>query len=218
MKKVFWQTFALLVVASMILSACGAPAPAATEAPVAATEAPAVATEAPAVATEAPAATGTLLERAYAGEFSGTVVTATGPFVDADAQKFDATMASFEEATGIDIQYQGSKEFEASIKASIDAGSAADLIDFPQPGLLATFVAQGKIMDVSQYLEMEAVAANYNQSWLDMATMEGPDGPIMAGIWERVNGKSLVWYPKAAWDEAGYAIPTTWEEMITLMD
>ena len=218
MKKVFWQTFALLVVASMILSACGAPAPAATEAPVAATEAPAVATEAPAVATEAPAATGTLLERAYAGEFSGTVVTATGPFVDADAQKFDATMASFEEATGIDIQYQGSKEFEASIKASIDAGSAADLIDFPQPGLLATFVAQGKIMDVSQYLEMEAVAANYNQSWLDMATMEGPDGPIMAGIWERVNGKSLVWYPKAAWDEAGYAIPTTWDEMTALMD
>ena len=44
----------LLVVASMILSACGAPAPAATEAPAVATEAPAVATEAPVVPTEAP--------------------------------------------------------------------------------------------------------------------------------------------------------------------
>ncbi|HNO30162.1 MAG TPA: ABC transporter substrate-binding protein, partial [Anaerolineales bacterium] len=140
------------------------------------------------------------------------------PFVDADAQKFDATMAAFEEATGIDIQYQGSKEFEASIKAAIEAGNAPDLIDFPQPGLLATFVAQGKIVDVSQYLDMESVAANYNQSWLDMATMQGPDGPIMAGVWERVNGKSLVWYPKKAWDEAGYAIPQTWDEMLALMD
>jgi len=43
----------LVVLASVVLAACGAPA---TEAPAAATEAPAVATEAPAAATEAPAA------------------------------------------------------------------------------------------------------------------------------------------------------------------
>jgi alpha-glucoside transport system substrate-binding protein len=36
---------------------------------------------------------------------------------------------------------------------------------------------------------------------------------FMAGIWARFNGKSLVWYPKAAFDEAGYAVPTTWEEL-----
>jgi alpha-glucoside transport system substrate-binding protein len=186
---------------SILMAACG----------------PAATTQAP-PATEAPAAEGTFLERALAGEFKGTVVTATGPFVDADAQKFDGTMADFESKTGIDIQYQGSKEFEASIKAAMDAGTAPDLIDFPQPGLLATFVAQGKIVDVSQYLDVDALKANYNQSWLDMATIKGPSGPIMAGVWERVNGKSLVWYPKKAWEEAGYAIPQTWDEMQTLMD
>ena len=57
MKKSIWQTLGLLVVAAMLLTACGAPAteaPAATEAPTQApTEAPA-ATEAP-TATEAPA-------------------------------------------------------------------------------------------------------------------------------------------------------------------
>jgi basic membrane protein A len=59
MKKLYF-VMALLIVASMILTACGASAteaPAvATEAP-AATDAPAVVTEAPVVATEAPAAT-----------------------------------------------------------------------------------------------------------------------------------------------------------------
>jgi len=53
MKKLF-ALLSVLVFASMLLAACGTPAPVATEAPAAA-EAPA-ATEAPAVATEAPAA------------------------------------------------------------------------------------------------------------------------------------------------------------------
>jgi hypothetical protein len=75
MKKAIWHVFVLLIVSAMLLTACGTPAPVATEAPA---------------MTEAPAATGTFLERAFAGEFSGTVVTATGPFVDADAQKFDS--------------------------------------------------------------------------------------------------------------------------------
>jgi basic membrane protein A len=52
MKKLYF-VLAVLLIATMILTACGAPA-VATEAPAVATEAPAVATEAPAVATEAP--------------------------------------------------------------------------------------------------------------------------------------------------------------------
>jgi len=67
-------------------------------------------------------------------------------------------------------------------------------------------------------LDMTAVKANYNQYWLDQATMQGPNGPIMAGVWERVNGKGFVYYPKKAWDAAGYAVPTTYDELKTLMD
>ena len=49
--------------------------------------------------------------------------------------------------------------------------------------------------------------------------MPGKDGnPIMAGVWERVNGKGFVYYPKKAWDAAGYKIPTTYDELKTLMD
>ena len=48
--------------------------------------------------------------------------------------------------------------------------------------------------------------------------MNGANGPIMAGVWERVNGKGFVYYPKKAWDASGYKIPTTYEELKTLMD
>lgn len=49
MNKRLFALLSVLVLASMVLAACGAPAPVATEAPAPATEAPAPATEAPAV-------------------------------------------------------------------------------------------------------------------------------------------------------------------------
>ncbi|MBN2051076.1 MAG: carbohydrate ABC transporter substrate-binding protein [Spirochaetales bacterium] len=146
----------------------------------------------------------------------GTVVTMAGPFTDNDAIKFDESIKAFEEMTGIDIQYEGSKEFEASIGIAIEGGNPPDIVDFPQPGLLANFVEKGYVIDLNKVLDMNKVKSNYIQSWLDMATMDSPDGPIMAGIWGRVNGKSLVWYNKKAFDAAGYKVPTTWEELVAL--
>lgn len=159
------------------------------------------------------------LESACKGEMAGKVVTMTGPFVDADAAKFDATIAEFEGWTGIDIQYTGSKEFEAAIRASVEAKAAPDLADFPQPGLLKDIVGKGAVVDLNTYMNADWLKQNYKQSWLDMAQIAGPDGKkIMAGVWIKDFGKSQVFYPKKAWDAAGYKIPTTWDELIALSD
>jgi len=226
MKKYSWQLLIAMAAVAVIASACSSATPAATAAPTEAataamTQAPTAAmTEAMTeAATATQAASSDYLDRAMAGEFKGKTVTATGPFTDQDAQKYNDTMKDFEDKTGITIQYQGSKEFEASIKTAMDAGNAPDIIDFPQPGLLATFAAQGKVVDLSKYLNKDTLTKNYNQYWLDQSMMPGKDGsPIMAGVWERVNGKGFVYYPKAAFDKAGYKVPTTYDELKTLMD
>jgi len=151
-------------------------------------------------------------------EEEAKVVTIAGPFTDIDAVNFEESIKAFEEETGIDIQYEGSKEFEASIAISIEGGNPPDIVDFPQPGLLANFVRDGYVIDLNEVLDMEAVRANYIQSWLDMATMPAPEGDIIAGIWGRVNAKSLVWYNKKEFDAAGYSVPQTWEELMALQN
>jgi alpha-glucoside transport system substrate-binding protein len=158
------------------------------------------------------------LESACSGELAGTVVTMTGPFTDEDEVKFNASIAEFEAWTGIDIQYTGSKEFEVTIRAAVEGGAAPDIADFPQPGLLKGFAADGYVVDVSTFLDPEWLSMNYLQSWLDMGTMAGPEGDITAGVWARYNGKSLVWYPKKAFEAAGYTVPTTWDELMALSD
>ncbi len=151
-------------------------------------------------------------------EVRGKIVTMSGPFVDNDAIKFEQSVKAFEDETGIDIQYEGTKEFEASIAIRIEGGNPPDIVDFPQPGLLSTFAKKGYVIDLNTTLDMAKVKSNYIQSWLDMATMETPDGPIIAGLWSRVNGKSLVWYNKKDFDAAGYKVPVTWDELVELQN
>jgi len=198
----------LFVALTMLLAAC---TPAATQ-----TAAPTAAPTSSAGA--AYAKVGQELADAFNGKYTGKTVTMAGPFTDQDAVKFNDSIKDFQSKTGITITYSGSKEFEASIRISIEGGNAPDIVDFPQPGLLASFVASGKALDLSKIINAAWLKQNYKQSWLDMASMKGPNGPITAGIWARANGKDLVWYPKAAFDKAGYKIPTTWDEMMALSD
>ncbi len=214
------QLFVLLTVVllmSLIVAACGgaaepttAPAAPAAPAEPAAPAAPAAPTNEMA---EAAAAKGlTELANAYNGMYRGTVVTMNGPFTEADAVIFNNSIAAFEEATGIDIQYEGSKEFEASISIRVQANDPPDIADFPQPGLMSTFARQGKIIPATTLVPEAWLAQNYLDSWRDMATVDGTEW----GVWHRFNAKSLVWYPKAAFEASGYEVPTTWEELQAL--
>ena len=225
MKRTFFITILLIFALSLTLAACGGddepapePEPAATEAPAPEpTEAPAA--EEPAeepMAAAFPMPAGGFLEKAVNGDYAGTTVTVDGPFTDEDEVKFNKSIEPFETATGIDINYIGNKEFEGSISIRVDAGAAPDIADFPQPGLLARFVSQGHVVDPTTYIPEEWLAQQYNPSWLQMAQMEGPDGMQTAGVWHRFNGKSLVWYPKAQFDAAGYEVPETWDELLAL--
>jgi len=207
-------------------------AAAATDTPAAAaptntTEAMAAETPTEAMAATTPAASGGTMDyskvgaelaNAYKGQYKGTKVTMFGPFGSGDEVKFNNSIKDFETATGIDIQYEGSKEFETTINVRVQGGSPPDIADFPQPGLMASIAKDGKVQDVSKWINADWLKQNYNQGYIDTATVDGANGKILGGVFQRVNPKGLVWYPKKAFDEAGYKIPTTWAEQQALMD
>ncbi|HEY52993.1 MAG TPA: carbohydrate ABC transporter substrate-binding protein, partial [Caldilineae bacterium] len=188
MKKTLLLTILLIMALSVMLAACGggetpAPEPAPTEAPApAATEAPAPeATEPPAEPAKPAEASfavmpGGFLEKAIAGEYAGTTVTVDGPFTNPDDLLFAESMKAFEDATGITVNYIGDKEFEGRLAIAVDAGNAPDIADFPQPGALANYARQGHIVDPTTFISEDWLKQQYNQSWLDMATVAGPDG------------------------------------------
>ena len=170
---------------------------------------------APEGALAAPA--GGFLERALTGEFDGTEISIMGVMVEEEAIKFEDSFKPFEDATGIDVVYEPTKEFEAVLNVRVDAGDPPDIANMSQPGFVANLARQDKLVDVGEYIPGDWLAQQYGKGWLDMATMPGPDGADMTtGVWHRSSGKSFVWYPKKAFDAAGYQIPTTWDELVDL--
>lgn len=155
---------------------------------------------------------------AEANDFSGQTVTITGPWTGNEKEKFDAVVAYFAEATGATVNYSGSDSFEQDIVVSARAGSAPNLAVFPQPGLAADMASQGLLTPLPAGTS-DWVAENFaaGQSWVDLGTYADPDGADqMYGMFYRVDLKSLVWYSPEAFDEAGFEIPTTMEELKAL--
>ena len=217
-KKRFSLLATLLVSASMVLAACGAeatpvPATATTGAavtePTATTAAAAEATATTATTTDATATTGATGDKPY----DGTTVTIFGVAADEQARLFQAEFDAFTERTGIKVAYEGNKDFETLVVVRVEGNNAPDIAQFAQPGLLARFVTQGNVVDLNSFMGDE-LTGNFSQTFLDLATIDGQ----MAGIWHNNDVKSLVWYPKKAFDEKGYTVPTTWDEMIALSD
>ncbi|MFW5801099.1 MAG: ABC transporter substrate-binding protein [Spirochaeta sp.] len=145
-------------------------------------------------------------------DLSGRRVDMFGAFVDEDARRFRNSMERFEEETGIEVVYEGSGDFESLITVRVEGGSPPDIASFPQPGLAADF--GDDLIAVTDWFSEDYLLDQYDQSWLDMATVDDK----MLGIWYRTSVKSLVWYPEAEFEEAGYEVPETWDELIALSD
>ena len=152
---------------------------------------------------------------AQAHDLTGQKITITGPWTGFEKEKVDIMFRYFEEATGADVNYSGSDSFEQDIVISARAGTAPNLAVFPQPGLAADMARQGLLTPLPDETS-QWVAENYaaGDSWVDLATYQGEDGEDhLYGQFYRVDLKSLVWYSPIAFDEMGYDIPETMEDL-----
>ncbi len=179
-KKYGWVAFTLIIVFTLILAAC------------------AQATPEPEEVVEEPAAPAEEEEMPLAGE-TVTIFTAAA---DEQAAAFQSEFDNFTAETGIEVVVEGSGDFEVLATTRAEAGDLPDIINFPQPGLMADMARDGHLIDLSTFLSNDYLLQQYDQSWIDQGTVDG----TLVGIWHNADVKSLVWYPKAAFEAAGYTV------------
>lgn len=157
---------------------------------------------------------------AAATDLNGEQVTVFGPWLGPDQTAIENVLAYFAEASGADVRYVGSDGFEQQIVVDAEAGSAPNVAVFPQPGLAADMAKRGFLTPLGE----EAagwMAQNYaaGQSWVDLGSYENAEGETNFYAFPyKADVKSLVWYSPENFEDAGYEIPETMEELKALSE
>jgi alpha-glucoside transport system substrate-binding protein len=144
-------------------------------------------------------------------DLAGETVNVQGTELASEAQSTEAGFAGFEEQSGVDIVYAGSRDFETNIAVAAEAGNLPDIALFPQPGGMLNLAEYIVPVPADIVTELEA---NFDAGWLDIVTQDGN----VLGVPSKADAKSFVWYSPTVFEENGYEVPTTWDELIALQD
>ena len=153
-------------------------------------------------------------------DYSGQKLTILGPWLAGEGEAFQNLVAYFAKATGADASYVGSDSMEQQIVIDAEAGSAPNIAFFPQPGLASNMAARGFLTPLGEDAA-NWVRENYaaGQSWVDLGTYANDKGEKnFYGFFFNVNVKSLVWYVPENFEDAGYEVPETMEELKALTE
>ncbi len=151
-------------------------------------------------------------------DLKGETVTIFGPWLTSDKELVESVIAYFEQATGAKVNYSGSDSFEQQIAIDVQAGSAPNIAIFPQPGLAADLAAKGFLTPLPP-ATATWINDNYaaGSSWVDLGTFAGKDGKdALYGFFYKVDLKSLVWYVPENFEDAGYEVPESLEDLKAL--
>jgi alpha-glucoside transport system substrate-binding protein len=142
------------------------------------------------------------------------VVTILGAYGGDEQENFEASLKPFEDESGIDIQYTADTDFTTTIKSRVRSGDTPDIGFFPQPGGLLELAGQGYVQPIDTFLDYDAIDKTLVPGLLESARLNGR----VYGAPVRLANKSIVWYPKKAFEAAGYQVPKTLDELYALSD
>ncbi|MRR30456.1 extracellular solute-binding protein, partial [bacterium] len=196
MTKKLFALISVVIIATLLLAACGTPA---TEAPVA-TEAAATAT-----ATEAPAAT----EAAEPVTITWWHITTKDPGLTEFQKMADDYMAMHPNVK-IEITVLENEAFKTKLTTVMQSGEVPDIFQSWGQGGMIEQVNAGLLKDISADLEGEW---GDSLGALDAFAVDGKNYGVP---WDM--GAVTFWYNKDLFEQAGVEVPTTWAEFLTVCE
>lgn len=213
----FSKILGILVVSTLLLTACGggqqtqapateAPTEVVTEAPTEAmTEAP---TEAPTeAATEAPTEAPVSGEIDCKGAQQGDEISMLYQWAGTEEEALNQVLQPLVDACGLVLRPESTRD-QALLDTRVQAGTPPD-VAFWQVAQLVQY--QDQLQD------LEALGASrdsYSDFFLNPVTVDGR----WLGLPIKADVKSIIWYSPANFEALGYTVPTTWEELDALVE
>jgi alpha-glucoside transport system substrate-binding protein len=194
----FNPIFVSIMIAALLLTACG------TTPTAAPTSAPAPTTAAAPTAAPAPTSSSGIDCK---GAKSGDTLTVVYQWTGNEETSFQTIIKPFVDACGVKVNAQSTRD--ASVLDTMVKSTPPDVLFWPDLSPLKLYSAQLQPLD-----SVSANKDNYASYWVDMGTVGGKwlAIPVKADI------KSIIWYSPTQFQALGYTVPTTFADLQSLAD
>ena len=146
--------------------------------------------------------------------YNGLKVSFQTQWTGGEGEGFAAAIADFATATGIGVQIDSiGSSHETVLKTRIEGGSPPDMAVLAQPTGVLAYAADGKLIDVATFMDAAKLRAEFPTT-IGLIS----EGDSIWGVPTKADVKSMIWYPIKAFEAKGYAVPTTWDELVALAD
>ena len=127
-------------------------------------------------------------------DLKGETLTIFGPWRGEDEDLARSVLDYFAEATGAEVKYSSSENYEQQIVIDTQAGSPPNIAVLPQPGLIQDLASKGVLTplgdDVAAWIKENYAAGD---SWAKLGTYNGKDGkPGFYAFPYKIDRKSVV--------------------------
>ena len=118
--------------------------------------------------------------------------------------------------TGSDISYTGSDDFETQLQIRVEGNDPPDVAFVPQPASICVYAGEGHLASLEDMgFDIAEMEANHGKFWMDLGLCE--DGSHYGIPWFP-NFKSTVFYHQPTFEENGYEVPETYEDLVALSE
>lgn len=149
---------------------------------------------------------------AAGGEELGGSVSIMGVLGGEELDDFVAVLEPFQNATGIEVKYEGTRDFGAVLQTRLDGGNPPELAATPALGLIAELAAEGDVVDLRPIIGDAELEASYDPGLLATATV----ADTLFGVFNTVNVNGLLWINPAVYD--GPQEFASWNELTEWVD
>ena len=219
----------LLATAAIVFAACGsgtattppaASTPAGSSAPVASSSAgsSAAASVTPSVPPASFDPSAIAAAKAYAatlGTNIGGSVSILAVWGGTEQAQFLGMLQPFEDATGITVNYTGTRDEPAVLTAGIASGQLPDVAGLPGPAQMVQYEQAGKLQDLSALLDVPSYTAQTPDALVKLGTTA--DGKL-SGVFLDVSAKGQIWYDPAVTGDLSTTAPKTWDDLTALIN
>lgn len=125
-----------------------------------------------------------------------------------------AAMDRKTEGTDLEVTFERVDSIDKLLKTRIASGEVPDIALVPQPGVVSSIVELGAAFPLDDVIDMEAAEESMVPGALDAGMVDDQ----LYGLLVSMNVKSLIFYPKKAFEEAGYETPESLDDLNALAD